>query len=180
MDQPASFQSHGMQARGGNSAERRDSGLGSRSVIQSQRGEPMRFVIAPLAPLVAAMAAGIIADRWLEPCETKVWVTIALVLGAIAALTTRHTSVFYVAMLAAISAIGGGWHHHRWSDQSADDLARSVTETPRPAWVRGVVSEARGLRHRRDSFGIGKSAEEKVTTRFVLDITSIERRRALA
>ncbi|HEX3449031.1 MAG TPA: ComEC/Rec2 family competence protein, partial [Isosphaeraceae bacterium] len=130
-------------------------------------------MIAPLAPLVAAMAAGIIADRWLEPCETKVWVTIALVLGAIAASTTRHTSVFCVAMLAATSAIGGGWHHHRWFDQSVDDLARSVTETPRPAWVRGVVSEARGLRHRRDSYGIGKNAEEKVTTRFVLDITSI-------
>ena len=130
-------------------------------------------MIAPLAPLVAAMAAGIIVDRWLDPCETKVWVTIALILGAIAALTTRVTSIFYVSMLAAIAAIGGGWHHHRWTDQSADDLAHSVTETPRPAWLRGVVTEARGLRHRKDAFGIGKTADEKVTTRFVLDITSL-------
>src|SRR5258707_3938667 len=101
-----------MWARGGNSTDRRDSGVGSRSVIQSQRGDPIRFVIAPLAPLVAAMAAGIIADRWLEPCETKVWVTIALVLGAIAASTTRHTSVFCIALLSATSAIGRGWVNH--------------------------------------------------------------------
>jgi competence protein ComEC len=162
-----------MQARDGKSAARCASGVGSRPITESKRGDPLSFVIAPLAPLVAAMAAGIVADRWLEPCETKVWVTTALILGAIAALTTRLTSIFCVAMLAAIAAIGGGWHHHRWSDQSANDLARSVTETPRPVWVRGVVTEARGLRHRRDGFGIGKSAEEKVTTRFVLDITSI-------
>ena len=56
---------------------------------------------------------------------------------------------------------------------AADDLAWSVTETPRPAWVRGVVSEARGLRHQREGFGFGTSDQEKVTTRFVLDITSI-------
>ncbi len=161
-----------MQARDGKSAAGRAPGIGSRATTAGQRGDLSSFVIAPLAPLVAAMAAGIIADRWLDPCETKVWVTIALVLGAIAALTTRVTSVFHVAMLAAIAAIGGGWHHHRWTDQSADDLSRSVTETPRPAWLRGVVTEARGLRHRRDGFGIGKTAEEKVTTRFVLDITS--------
>ena len=56
---------------------------------------------------------------------------------------------------------------------AADDLAWSVTETPRPAWVRGVVSEARGLRHQREGFGFGTGDHEKVTTRFVLDVTSI-------
>ena len=48
-----------------------------------------------------------------------------------------------------------------------------ATETPRPAWVRGVVSEARGLRHQRPGFGFGTSEQEKVTTRFVLDFTDI-------
>ena len=171
MDQLASFQSHGMQARDGNAASRCGSVVASPADSESKRANLQGFVIAPLAPLVAALAAGIIADRCLEPCETKVWVTIGLTLGAVAALTTRITSVFYVTMLAAVVAIGGGWHHHRWSDHGADDLAQSVTEIPRPAWVRGVVSEARGLRHRKDGFGNGN--EEKVTTRFVLDIISL-------
>ena len=96
-----------------------------------------------------------------------------LVLGVITIGTVRLTPVYSLAMLAACSAIGAGWHHHRWSDLAADDLAWSVTETPRPAWVRGVVSEARGLRHQRGGFGFGAGNDEKVTTRFVLDLTSI-------
>ena len=133
----------------------------------------MRFVIAPLAPLLAAAAVGIVADRWLLALETKTWVTIALPFGVIAIVTIRHTRLFCLALLAGIAAIGAGWHHHRWSDMAADDLAWSVTETPRPAWARGVVSEARGLRHQRAGFGFGTSDQEKVTTRFVLDLTSI-------
>ena len=133
----------------------------------------MRFVIAPLAPLLVASAVGIVADRWLLAFETKQWVKVALALGVIAILTNRHTRLCYLALLAAFAAIGAGWHHHRWSDMAADDLAWSVTETPRPAWVRGVVSEARGLRHQKQGFGFGTSDHDKVTTRFVLDLTSI-------
>ena len=54
-----------------------------------------------------------------------------------------------------------------------NDLAWSITETPRPAWVRGVVSDARGLRHQRAGFGFGGGNDDKVTTRFVLDLTAI-------
>jgi competence protein ComEC len=123
--------------------------------------------------LVAAVAAGILADRWIDPWQTKTWVAIALGLAVIAALAIRHTILFCITVLAALFAVGGGWHHHRWSDLAADDLAWSLTEMPRPAWVRGVVSESRGLRHRREGFGFGTSQEEQVTTRFVLDVASI-------
>ena len=75
-------------------------------------------------------------------------------------------------VLAAFAAIGGGWHHYRWSDLAADDLARSVTETPQPAWVRGVVREALGLR-KSEGFGSRTSETAKVTSRFVLDLTEI-------
>ena len=92
----------------------------------------MRFVIAPLAPLVVAAAVGIVADRWLLALDTLTWVKIALAFGVIAIVTIRHTRIFCLALLAGIAAIGAGWHHHRWSDMAADDLAWSVTETPRP------------------------------------------------
>ncbi len=130
-------------------------------------------MIAPLAPVVAAVAIGIVADRWFLTFATKTWVMIALALGVIAIMTNRRTRLNTLALLAAFFAIGAGWHHYRWSDMFADDLARSVAETPRPAWVRGVVSEARGLRHQRQGFGFGTGDQEKVTTRFVLDLTSI-------
>ncbi len=81
------------------------------------------------------MAAGIVIDRFVEPCETEAWIRLAL------AFTRRsrgvHDSplswIFAVAFLAGLAAIGGGWHHFRWSDLAADDLARTVTETPEPA-----------------------------------------------
>jgi competence protein ComEC len=133
----------------------------------------MRFVIAPLAPILVAATLGIVADRWLLAFETKTWVTIALPFGVIAILTNRHTRICCLALLAGVLAIGAGWHHLCWSDMVADDLARSVTETPRPTWARGVVREARGLRHQREGFGFGTSDHGKVTTRFVLDVTSI-------
>jgi len=132
---------------------------------------PARLVIAPLAPLVAAAAAGIVADRWLLPAETTTWAAMALVLGMIAALTIRHTILFCMAVLAATAAVSGGWHHHRWSDRPADDVSWSVTDMPRPVWARGVVSESRGLRHQRDGFGTSET--NKVTYRFVLDLKSI-------
>jgi competence protein ComEC len=135
--------------------------------------QPARFVIAPLAPVVAAMAVGIMTDRWFLPLETGTWVWIALALGALATLTVRRLFASCIGILAAFCAIGGGWHHHRWSDLAGDDLAWSITEAPRPAWVRGVISEARGIRHRKEGFGFAKNDEEKVTTRFVLDLTAV-------
>src|SRR6202041_2726166 len=122
-------------------ADRSATELGSRSRRKSS--QPIRFVIAPLAPLVVAAAVGIVADRWLLALETKRWGTIALAFGVIAIVTIRHTRIFCLALLAGIAAIGAGWHHHCWSDMAADDLAWSVAETPRPTWARGVVIEAR-------------------------------------
>ena len=130
-------------------------------------------MIAPLAPVLIATVIGIVADRWFLALETKTWITIALVLGVIAILTNRHVRVCNLAVLVAYAMLGGGWHHYRWSDMNADDLAWTVTETPRPAWVRGIVREARGLRHQRPGFGFGSGEQEKVTTRFVVDLTSI-------
>ncbi len=74
---------------------------------------------------------------------------IALACGIIAVLTVRRALISSLAVLVAACAIGGGWHHARWSDMAADDLAWSITETPRPAWVRGVVREYLGLRKTR-------------------------------
>ncbi len=140
-------------------------------VAQPERA--LKFVIAPLVPVVAAIAAGIMVDRLVEPLATRAWVTIALAAGIIAAATVRRGLVSAVAIVVSLFALGGGWHHYRWSDLSPDDLAPRVNETPRPAWVRGVVRETLGLRHQAPGYGFGRSESDRVVTRFVLDLTAV-------
>jgi len=77
--------------------------------------------------------------------------------------------------LAAITAIGGGWHHASWTDLEPDDLAAVFTDAPRPAWVRGHIEEVLGARpyepRRPDD-------EPRVRTRLTLRITGISDGRA--
>jgi len=161
-----------MRVEQGSGAARPDPSIGSRSRTSGKGEKPAKFVVAPLVPLVAALAFGIVMDRYVEPYNTKTWVSLALASGTIAGLTVRHFSICCPALLAAFAAMGGGWHHSCWSDLAADDLARSVTETPEPAWVRGVVREALGLR-RTEGFGSRTGEKANVTSRFVLDLTEI-------
>jgi competence protein ComEC len=123
-------------------------------------------------PVLAAVAIGIVIDRYAEPYQTSTWVGLALASGTIATLTIRRSVIFSLAILSAFGAIGAGWHHYRWSDQAKDDLAWSITETPQPAWIRAVVRESLGLR-RSDGPASRAGEAEKVTSRFVLDLTAI-------
>jgi competence protein ComEC len=129
-------------------------------------------VVAPLVPVFVAIAAGILVDRYVEPCGTRTWATVALACGGIAGLAIRTSALGSLVLLFALFAVGGGWHHYRWSDLAPHDLARSVSETPQPAWVRGVVREALGLR-RSEGLGFRTGEELRVTTRFVLDLRAI-------
>jgi competence protein ComEC len=132
----------------------------------------------PLAPMVAAVSLGIVVDRFVEPWGTGTWAILALTSGILAALGYRHEVFSSVAVVAACCAIGGGWHHSWWSDRARDDLYWSVTETPRPVWVRGVIRDVLGAR-RTDrhpfgpSFGSETDDPARLRTRLVLDLTAI-------
>ena len=135
---------------------------------------------APLVPLVLASSLGIVVDRFAEPWGTTTWAALALGAGAVALVATSRDVVGNLAVLAAFWALGGGWHHYRWSDRGPDDLGGSVTETPRPAWVRGVVREALGVRQDDpDRYGpapgpgSGTAARDSWRTRFVVDLTAM-------
>ena len=93
-----------------------------------------------------ALAAGIVADRYGGPWGTAGWGTIALLASAgLGAGLWRRPYAPIPAVLVVVVALGGGWHHACWSDLAADDLARSVSEQPRPAWVRGVLRDVLGI-----------------------------------
>ncbi len=174
MDRDGSFTFNQMPAGDNLSAPpvENSRGIRSRKARRSPEQPPARM-IAPLAPLLAALAAGIVADRWFLTWETVTFATMVLGLGVAAVVLLQRASFSHLAVLGACFSIGAGWHHVRWSDLAADDLALSVTETPQPAWVRGTVSEARGLRHKKADFGFGAGHDDKVSTRFVIDVRSI-------
>jgi competence protein ComEC len=131
-----------------------------------------RIAVAPLAPLVAAASAGIALDRFIEPCNVSTWAIFTLAFGTIAVLSVRRGLISSVALVGAFLAIGAGWHHYRWSVLDPDDLAWGISESPKRVWVRGVVREALGLRHS-EGFDFGSSPAERVSTRFVLDVTDV-------
>ena len=131
-----------------------------------------RFVVAPLVPVVAAMSVGIVLDRYIEPWGTRKWVGLTLLLAAFAVFLARRRLTSAALVLVAIAATGGAWHHYRYSDMDADDLALRVTTTGHPAWVRGVVREALGMRVS-EGTGFAAAGSLPASTRFVLDLTEI-------
>ncbi len=124
------------------------------SVASRSCGVVPRLLIAPCVPVISAMAAGIVLDRYLEPWGTQKWVGVALAFAAIAVFLARRALISVALVLAAVAALGGAWHHARYSDLAPDDLARRLTETARPVWVRGVVRDTLGVRAS-EGFGYG-------------------------
>lgn len=130
-----------MSVETGDEARPRVSSTRAWSRGEAEEGSPRRGV-SPSAPLVAvsvAVVAGIVLDRRYLPIGTAVWATVALagVAAAVAGLKLERTLVAAVALVAALGAVGAGWHHHRWSDLGAADLARFGWSEPVPAWLRG-------------------------------------------
>jgi competence protein ComEC len=123
--------------------------------------------VAPLMPVALAAAGGVVLDRYAEPWGTFAWVVMAAAGGVIGLVMGRWGRVAAVAVLGAWGALAGAWHHHRWSDLAGDDLARVVGETPRPAWVRGVLRDVQGFRP-------GSEPEMSGATRAVLEVTEVQ------
>ncbi len=123
---------------------------------------------APLVPLLMAVSSGILVDRFIDPWETMTWAALAIGAGLAGMLATTRRVAANLAVVAAFAAIGGGWHHHRWSDRAADDLGEIVSEDPLPARIRGTVWDLLGTRPAdRDRPG-----SDGPRTRFVVEISS--------
>ena len=128
-----------------------------------------RVRFAPLAPLAFAASAGVLLDRFADPVATFTWAVLAMAGAVVAAVAWRRPRVSAWAIVAAFVALGGGWHHDRWSDLAPDDPARADWSTMgrQPGWVRGVTVEAAMFRGGDDGPG------DRGSTRTILALTGI-------
>jgi competence protein ComEC len=93
--------------------------------------------LAPLAPVALSLCVGILIDRSATSLPCGDWASLALVLGLLAIVARGLTR--RLAIIGCFIALGGAWGHVRWSALASDDLARVIDESPRPAWLRGVL-----------------------------------------
>ncbi|WP_435008931.1 ComEC/Rec2 family competence protein [Tundrisphaera lichenicola] len=124
---------------------------------------------APLIPLAIAASAGVVLDRFVDPWGTLAWGLLAMV-GAWAAAIGWHRPRFSTwAIALAFVALGGGWHHTRWSDMAPDDPARADWSAGlrQPAWVRGVIVDGPAFREGE------QGPTDRGSTRAVLALTGI-------
>jgi competence protein ComEC len=123
-----------------------------------------------MVPVLAALAAGIVVDRFCPGIETAGWTALALTAITGSLLNIRRSLLSSLGVLAGILALGAAWHHFSWNDLTDDDLSWGVTESPSPVWVRGVVIEHLGTR---TSEGYGPGEPARLVTRMVLNVQAV-------
>lgn len=96
---------------------------------------------APAVTLLAAVAAGIVADRvWSWPLVGWLGVSVAAVAGAVLVRHRRLSMTFAVLMVWC--GLGGAWHHRWWSTVAANDVAAWATEEGVVVRLQGTVAES--------------------------------------
>lgn len=94
----------------------------------------------PLVVVVAAFSVGIVLDRGVS-WPMLAW---ALLLGGFSVgwlilSCLGRDSAGAVLLLGAIVAIGGAWHHYRWSCFSSNDLGAFAREEPAPVCIEAIA-----------------------------------------
>ncbi|MBN2023131.1 MAG: ComEC/Rec2 family competence protein [Pirellulales bacterium] len=104
----------------------------------SPRGPSARY--QPLVAVLAAAAAGIAADG-IWGLEWSVWWCLSggACLVWVGLRRTRRDRPAALAILTAVAALAGGWHHQRWSLFPADDLGHFARDEAGPVCVEVVA-----------------------------------------
>ncbi len=121
---------------------------------------------APLIPIVVAVGLGIVLDREFDPCSTSHWTGLSLVSALLTILLWNRKISATVALLCALVAFGGAWHHQAWSDRAPHDLAALNLKGPTLNWLRGVVLTT--PEHFPGLYGFGE--EDQGYTRFEMEV----------
>jgi competence protein ComEC len=97
----------------------------------------------PLVVVLAAVCAGVVADRQAN-LSMPIWL-----IGGFATLAIwlvlwkqRLDRVAVSAVLLAVAAVGGCWHHCFWHFFRADEIGRYARELPAPVCIEGIATTA--------------------------------------
>ena len=94
----------------------------------------------PLVAVLAAVAAGMVIDRY-RPLPAEVWWTIAAAgLGGWFMLCRKRRNVAaFVLLLAAVAALAASWHHCCWNLFGSDDLGLFARTRQQPVCIEAVA-----------------------------------------
>lgn len=96
----------------------------------------------PLLPVLAAIAAGIVCERWFRVSPVLGWTIAAMALAVWFPLIRRtRITAAAVCLFVAFVGLGTVWHHAQWRTYDATELAWFADDTPQP-----VCLEARVIR----------------------------------
>lgn len=121
------------------------------ATVQAERRVNCAWPYQPLVPAAVALAAGVTLDRrlaigaesWLVTVGgfAFIWCLIAFQWPARAAhdAVPRPRWLATIALLLAVTAVGGAWHHVYWNVYPANDVGQWVNRATTPARLRGVV-----------------------------------------
>ncbi len=106
---------------------------------------PVRY--QPLVIVLAAMAAGIFADRH-GTLTLSAWWAVACAAGSgwLGLWRSRRDTAAAFVLLVAVAATAAAWHHLHWHIYPADDLARFASEHREPVCLDAVVLTAPRVR----------------------------------
>ncbi|HBO43465.1 MAG TPA: DNA internalization-related competence protein ComEC/Rec2 [Planctomycetaceae bacterium] len=104
---------------------------------------PRARAYQPLLIVLGAVCLGIFLDRRAAPSPGVWWGLAAAGWSTwLVAWQLRRSRIAGVALLLAIVAAAGVWHHLRWSLFTADDIGRFVQEPAEPVCVEALVEQA--------------------------------------
>jgi len=134
----------------------------------------MRRAYQPLVVVLAAVCGGIVLDRWMG-VPLSAWLGAAAV-GWCAWLLLwrfRRDAAAALALLTALAAIGGAWHHLRWHFFAADDIGLFATELPEPVCVEAIATTGPRLILAPTDHDPLRSVKQSDVTRFTIRAISI-------
>lgn len=94
----------------------------------------------PLVLVAAALAAGIVADRY-SPASAVVWWLIALATwcGWLLAWRLRWTQFATALLCCSVAGLGAAWHHQRWRLFGEDEIGRFAVDEARPVCLEAIA-----------------------------------------
>jgi competence protein ComEC len=95
----------------------------------------------PLVVVLAGVAAGIVVDRDFG-LAMPVWLAagIGVWIAWLALWKSRRNRLAAPAIMIAVAAVGGAWHHAYWHFFRANEIGRFAGETPAPICIEAIAS----------------------------------------